>query len=72
MISIASAISAMPSTMPARRPYLSPITPSTTPPTGRMKKPTPNTAVVASSALICVAGSFGSTGKNTVLMIGVM
>src|SRR6266700_5045508 len=42
------------------------------PPTGRMKKPVPNSAVVKSRALISLPGRFGSTAKNRFLMTGVI
>ena len=41
-------------------------------PMGRMRNPAPKIAVVARIELISLPGILGSTGKNTLLMIGVM
>src|SRR5690606_41156989 len=67
-----TAINEVTSTSAALRPFLSPYMPRMIPPTGRMKKPTPNIAVVIRIALRSPRFAEGSTGKKSLAIIGVM
>ena len=64
MSAVPPAISRMVSESAAFRPTLSAYTPSTMPPTGRMKKPTPNVATASSSEVSSLP-----VGKNSLAMM---